>query len=52
MRALVQLSEPLIELHPGNPSLTTGGDVGEVEGREKKSGRGGGRRGNMIHSRI
>ena len=34
MWALVQLPEPLIELHPGNPSVTRGGEVGEEEGEK------------------
>ena len=36
MQAPVQLPEPLIKLHPGNPSLTAGGDVGEEEGKEEE----------------
>ena len=36
MRAPVQLPEPLIELHPGNPSVGAGGEVGEEEEEEEK----------------
>ena len=36
MRAPVQLPEPLIELHPGNPSVGAGGEVGEEEEEEEE----------------
>ena len=40
MRAPFQLLEPLIELHPGNPTLTAGGEVGEENKDENAQGRG------------
>ena len=37
MRAPFQMPEPLIELHPGNPCLTVGGEVaGEEEEEEEE----------------
>ena len=35
MRATTQVPKPLVELHPGNPSRTTGGEVEEEEEEEE-----------------
>ena len=35
MRATTQVPEPLVELHPGNPSRTAGGEVEEEEEEEE-----------------
>ena len=36
MRATTQVPEPLVELHPGNPSRTAGGEVEEEEDEEEE----------------
>lgn len=36
MRAIISIPEPLLVLHPGNPSRTVGGKVEEQEHEEKE----------------